>query len=112
MHFSVCQKCIAKGDNNRPFSEAPYLSARIVAALQGRLLVGVLPRYQNACPIVLNDVFAKYRSRAGNDAARALLPEMVRRQASVPVHRGGLSPDALAETLLDLARQHGMEEVL
>jgi len=106
-----CQHCMESGANDQGISH-PGLNQVFVGGLRARLLSGDCPRYQTPNPIDLSDVFATYREAAGDDAARALLPMMLRRQGAIAEDQGGHPPNVVARKLLDLAKANDMEDAL
>ena len=92
--------------------EDPFFESLYKQALKGRLIGGDCPRYQIPNPVDVDAAFTKYRTAAGDQAARYTLTEMYEYQSKIQESDGGDSAEVLADKMATLAEKNGMEDVL
>jgi len=108
MHVDVCAKCMASGDNERPIQRAPFFKARVIAALEGRLAVGDMPRYQQANPVDVKKALKMFRLMTGEPAVKNLVRKMFATQAPIPEEKGGHPADQIGPKFVDMAEAEDM----
>ena len=107
-----CEACLKAGRHEEPVETSPLWAAEYRGALEGRLIAGDAPLYQEPNPIDLGAAFAKFKALSEKAAQRGLLKRMFRRQAAVPQAQGGHPPEVIAQKIEALAHAHGLEDVL
>ena len=71
-----------------------------------RLRNGELPKFSHSHKLNMRSEFTRFRSVAGDEAARVLVDDMVYHQATVNVSDGGMDAQALALKLSAVAQDH------